>query len=164
MFYIVSIILALFILITIFFVNVNFLIYIAIALFILHIIFTKSIFMTIKKLLHLIPYFLAIFIIQAFNSRGEYYNVFGFYIDKVGADFTIIYFIRIASVLYFLSIFFIIIKKYNILFTSHRASVYNTINVVIIHKPYVFSKNLSGHIINSRILTYRLGYFRMKLL
>ena len=55
MFYIVSIILALFILITIFFVNVNFLIYIAIALFILHIIFTKSIFMTIKKLLHLIP-------------------------------------------------------------------------------------------------------------
>ena len=82
MFYIVSIILALFILITIFFVNVNFLIYIAIALFILHIIFTKSIFMTIKKLLHLIPYFLAIFIIQALNSRGEYYNVFGFYIDK----------------------------------------------------------------------------------
>ncbi|MEI0445815.1 hypothetical protein R4J03_01985 [Brachyspira intermedia] len=111
MLYILYIISALFLLITIFFIKVNYLIYIAIAFFILHIIFTKSIFMTIKKLLYLIPYFLAIFIIQALNSRGEYYNLFGFYIDKVGTDFTIIYFIRIASVLYFLSIFFIIIKK-----------------------------------------------------
>ena len=110
MLYILYIISALFLLITIFFIKVNYLIYIAIAFFILHIIFTKSIFMTIKKLLYLIPYFLAIFIIQALNSRGEYYNLFGFYIDKVGADFTIIYFIRIASILYFLSIFFIIIN------------------------------------------------------
>ena len=114
MLYILYIISALFLLITIFFIKVNYLIYIAIAFFILHIIFTKSIFMTIKKLLHLIPYFLAIFIIQALNSRGEYYNVFGFYIDKVGADFTFIYFIRIAAVLYFLSIFFLIMKKLKI--------------------------------------------------
>ena len=90
MLYILYIISALFLLITIFFIKVNYLIYIAIAFFILHIIFTKSIFMTIKKLLYLIPYFLAIFIIQALNSRGEYYNLFGFYIDKVGTDITII--------------------------------------------------------------------------
>lgn len=111
MLYILSILLALFIFISIFFIKVNLLIYIAIASFILHIIFTKSIYKTIKRLLHLIPYFLAIFILQALNARGEYYQIFGFYIDKVGADFTVIYFIRIASVLYFLSIFFIIIKK-----------------------------------------------------
>lgn len=111
MLYILYIISALFILITIFFIKVNFLVYITIALFIFHIIFTKSIFMTVKKLLYLLPYFIAIFIIQALNSRGEYYNFFGFYIDKVGADFTIIYFMRIVSVLYFLSIFLIIIKK-----------------------------------------------------
>lgn len=114
MLYILSIISALFILAVIFFIKVNYLIYIAAVLFIVHIIFTKSIIKTINKLLHLIPYFLAIFIIQALNSRGEYYNILGFYIDKSGADFTIIYFIRIASVLYFLSIFFIIIKKLKI--------------------------------------------------
>ncbi|WP_157153652.1 hypothetical protein [Brachyspira murdochii] len=111
MLYIFTIILALFILITIFFIKVNFLIYTLAALFIVHIIFTKSFYKTIKKLLYLIPYFLAIFIIQALNSRGEYYTIFGIYLDKVGVNFTIIYFIRIASVLYFLSIFFIIIKK-----------------------------------------------------
>uniref|UniRef100_UPI00260F744F hypothetical protein n=1 Tax=uncultured Brachyspira sp. TaxID=221953 RepID=UPI00260F744F len=111
MFYILYIISSLVILITIFFIKADFLIYITIAFFILHIIFTKSILITIKKLLYLLPYFLAIFIIQALNSRGEYYNLFGFYIDKAGADFTIIYFMRIVSVLYFLSIFFIIIKK-----------------------------------------------------
>ena len=60
------------------------------------------------------PYFLAIFIIQSLNARGEYYKIFGFYIDKTGADFTIIYFVRIAAILYFISIFFIIIKKLKI--------------------------------------------------
>ena len=67
-----------------------------------------------KKLLYLFPYFLAIFIIQSLNARGEYYKIFGFYIDKTGADFTIIYFVRIAAILYFISIFFIIIKKLKI--------------------------------------------------
>ncbi len=113
MLYITSIILALFLFIIIFTVKVNILIYIGAALFIIHII-TKSLYKTIKRLLHLIPYFLAVFIIQGLNSRGEYYNILGIYIDKAGADFTIIYFIRILSLLYFLSIFFILIKKIKI--------------------------------------------------
>lgn len=114
MFYIIFVILGLFIFISIFFWQVNILICAAIILFTLHIIFTKSIYKTLKKLLYLFPYFLAIFIIQSLNARGEYYKILGFYIDKTGADFTIIYFIRIASILYFLSIFFIIIKKLRI--------------------------------------------------
>lgn len=114
MLYIIFIILGLFIFISIFFLQFNLLIYFAIILFALHIIFTKSIFKTLKKLLYLFPYFLAIFIIQSLNARGEYYKIFGFYIDKTGADFTIIYFIRIAAILYFISIFFIIIKKIKI--------------------------------------------------
>lgn len=114
MLYIIFIILGLFIFISIFFLQFNLLIYFAIILFALHIIFTKSIFKTLKKLFYLFPYFLAIFIIQSLNARGEYYKIFGFYIDKTGADFTIIYFIRIAAILYFISIFFIIIKKIKI--------------------------------------------------
>ena len=114
MLYIIFIILCLFIFISIFFLQFNLLIYFAIILFALHIIFTKSIFKTLKKLFYLFPYFLAIFIIQSLNARGEYYKIFGFYIDKTGADFTIIYFIRIAAILYFISIFFIIIKKLKI--------------------------------------------------
>ena len=93
---------------------INALTYFAIILFILHIIFTKSIIKTFKKIFYLLPYFLAIFIIQSLNARGEYYKIFGFYIDKTGADFTIIYFVRISAVLYFLSIFFIVIKKLKI--------------------------------------------------
>lgn len=114
MLYIIFIILGLFIFISIFFLQFNLLIYFAIILFALHIIFTKSIFKTLKKLFYLFPYFLAIFIIQSLNARGEYYKIFGFYIDKAGADFTIIYFIRIAAILYFISIFFIFIKKIKI--------------------------------------------------
>ena len=114
MLYIIFIILGLFIFISIFFLQFNLLIYFAIILFALHIIFTKSIFKTLKKLFYLLPYFLAIFIIQSLNARGEYYKIFGFYIDKTGADFTIIYFIKIAAILYFISIFFIIIKKLKI--------------------------------------------------
>lgn len=114
MLYIIFIILGLFIFISIFFLQFNLLIYFAIILFALHIIFTKSIFKTLKKLFYLFPYFLAIFIIQSLNARGEYYKILGFYIDKTGADFTIVYFIRIATVLYFISIFFIIIKKIKI--------------------------------------------------
>lgn len=114
MLYIIFIILGLFIFISIFFLQFNLLIYFAIILFALHTIFTKSIFKTLKKLLYLFMYFLAIFIIQSLNARGEYYKIFGFYIDKTGADFTIIYFIRIAAILYFISIFFIIIKKIKI--------------------------------------------------
>lgn len=114
MLYIIFIILGLFIFISIFFLQFNLLIYFAIILFALHIIFTKSIFKTLKKLFYLFPYFLAIFIIQSLNARGEYYKIFGFYIDKTGADFTIIYFVRIAAILYFISIFFIIIKKLKI--------------------------------------------------
>ena len=114
MLYIIFIILGLFIFISIFFLQFNLLIYFAIILFALHIIFTKSIFKTLKKLFYLFPYFLAIFIIQSLNARGEYYKILGFYIDKMGADFTIIYFIRIAAILYFISIFFIFIKKLKI--------------------------------------------------
>ena len=114
MLYIIFIILGLFIFISIFFLQFNLLIYFAIILFVLHIVFTKSIFKTLKKLFYLFPYFLAIFIIQSLNARGEYYKILGFYIDKTGADFTIIYFIRIAAILYFISIFFIIIKKLKI--------------------------------------------------
>lgn len=114
MLYIIFIILGLFIFISIFFLQFNLLIYFAIILFALHIIFTKSIFKTLKKLFYLFPYFLAIFIIQSLNARGEYYKILGFYIDKTGADFTILYFIRIAAILYFISIFFIIIKKLKI--------------------------------------------------
>ena len=114
MLYIIFIILGLFIFISIFFLQFNLLIYFAIILFALHTIFTKSIIKTLKKLLYLFPYFLAIFIIQSLNARGEYYKILGFYIDKTGADFTIIYFIRIAAILYFISIFFIIIKKLKI--------------------------------------------------
>lgn len=114
MLYIIFIILGLFIFISIFFLQFNLLIYLAIILFAPHIIFTKSIFKTLKKLFYLFPYFLAIFIIQSLNARGEYYKILGFYIDKTGADFTIIYFIRIAAILYFISIFFIIIKKIKI--------------------------------------------------
>lgn len=114
MLYIIFIILGLFIFISIFFLQFNLLIYFAIILFALHIIFTKSIFKTLKKLFYLFPYFLAIFIIQSLNARGEYYKILGFYIDKTGADFTIIYFIRIAAILYFISIFFIFIKKLKI--------------------------------------------------
>ena len=114
MLYIIFIILGLFIFISIFFLQFNLLIYFAIILFALHIIFTKSIFKTLKKLFYLFPYFLAIFIIQSLNARGEYYKILGFYIDKTGADFTIIYFVRIAAILYFISIFFIIIKKLKI--------------------------------------------------
>ena len=114
MLYIIFIILGLFIFISIFFLQFNLLIYFAIILFALHIIFTKSIFKTLKKIFYLLPYFFAIFIIQSLNARGEYYKIFGFYIDKTGADFTIIYFIRIAAILYFISIFFILIKKLKI--------------------------------------------------
>lgn len=114
MFYIIFIILGLFIFISIFFLQFNLLIYFAIILFSLHIIFTKSILKTLKKLFYLFPYFLAIFIIQSLNARGEYYKIFGFYIDKTGADFTIIYFVRIAAIFYFISIFFIFIKKLKI--------------------------------------------------
>lgn len=114
MLYIISIIFGLFIFISIFFLPINILIYIAAILFILNIIFTKSVFKTLKKLFYLFPYFLAVFIIQSLNARGEYYKIFDFYVDKTGADFTVIYFIRIASVLYFLSVFFIIIKKIKI--------------------------------------------------
>ena len=114
MLYIIFIILGLFIFISIFFLQFNLLIYFAIILFALHTIFTKSIFKTLKKLFYLFPYFLAIFIIQSLNARGEYYKILGFYIDKTGADFTIIYFVRIAAILYFISIFFIIIKKLKI--------------------------------------------------
>ena len=114
MLYIIFIILGLFIFISIFFLQFNLLIYFAIILFALHIIFTKSIFKTLKKIFYLLPYFFAIFIIQSLNARGEYYKILGFYIDKTGADFTIIYFVRISAVLYFISIFFIIIKKIKI--------------------------------------------------
>lgn len=114
MLYITSIIFGLFIFISIFFLQINILIYITIILFTLNIILTKSILKTLKKLFYLFPYFLAIFIIQSLNARGEYYKIFGFYIDKTGADFTIIYFIRIVSVLYFLSVFFVFIKKIQI--------------------------------------------------
>lgn len=114
MLYIIFIILGLFIFISIFFLPINALIYFVVILFALNIIFTKSIFKTLKKIFYLFPYFLAIFIIQSLNARGEYYKIFGFYIDKTGADFTIIYFIRIAAILYFISIFFIIIKKIKI--------------------------------------------------
>ena len=114
MLYIISIIFGLFIFISIFFLPINALIYFCIILFALHIIFTKSIIKTLKKLFYLFPYFFAIFIIQSLNARGEYYKIFGFYIDKTGADFTIIYFIRISAVLYFLSIFFLLIKKLKI--------------------------------------------------
>lgn len=114
MLYIISIIFGLFIFISIFFLPINLLIYTAIILFVIHIIFTKSILKTLKKIFYLLPYFLAIFIIQSLNARGEYYKIFGFYIDKTGADFTIIYFVRIAAVLYFLSIFFTLIKKIKI--------------------------------------------------
>lgn len=114
MFFIIYIIFGLSIFISIFFLKVNILIYVSIILFSLHIIFTKSLYKTLKKLFYLFPYFLAIFIIQSLNARGEYYKIFGFYIDKTGANFTIVYFIRIASLLYFLSIFFIFIKKLNI--------------------------------------------------
>ena len=91
MLYIISIIFGLFIFISIFFLPINLLIYTAIILFVIHIIFTKSILKTLKKIFYLLPYFLAIFIIQSLNARGEYYKIFGFYIDKTGADFTIIY-------------------------------------------------------------------------
>lgn len=114
MFYIIFIILGLFIFISIFFLPINAIIYFVIILFTLNIIFTKSISKTLKKLFYLLPYFFAIFIIQSLNARGEYYKILGFYIDKTGADFTIIYFIRIAAILYFISIFFIIIKKLKI--------------------------------------------------
>ena len=114
MLYIIFIILGLFIFISIFFLPINALIYFVVILFALNIIFTKSIFKTLKKIFYLFPYFLAIFIIQSLNARGEYYKIFGFYIDKTGADFTIIYFVRIAAILYFISIFFIIIKKIKI--------------------------------------------------
>ncbi len=114
MLYIFSAVSALFILIAIFFIKINLLIYISAALFIINIIITKSIYRTVKRLMHLIPYFLAILIIQALNSRGEYYTVFGIYLDKAGVDFTIAYFLRIASVLYFLSIFFFIINMMRI--------------------------------------------------
>lgn len=114
MLYIISIIFGLLIFILIFFLPINALIYFCVILFVLHIIFTKSIFKTLKKLFYLFPYFLAIFIIQSLNARGEYYKILGFYIDKTGADFTIIYFIRISAVLYFLSIFFLLIKKLKI--------------------------------------------------
>ena len=114
MLYIISIIFGLFIFISIFFLPINALIYFVVILFTLNIIFTKSIFKTFKKIFYLLPYFLAIFIIQSLNARGEYYKIFGFYIDKTGADFTIIYFVRISAVLYFLSIFFILIKKLKI--------------------------------------------------
>lgn len=114
MLYIISIIFGLFIFISIFFLPINALIYFVVILFALNIIFTKSIFKTFKKIFYLLPYFLAIFIIQSLNARGEYYKILGFYIDKTGADFTIIYFIRIAAILYFISIFFIIIKKIKI--------------------------------------------------
>ena len=114
MLYIISIIFGLFIFISIFFLPINALIYFCVILFALHIIFTKSILKTLKKLFYLFPYFLAIFIIQSLNARGEYYKIFGLYIDKTGADFTIIYFIRISAVLYFLSIFLILIKKLKI--------------------------------------------------
>ena len=114
MLYIISIIFGLFIFISIFFLPINALIYFVVILFALNIIFTKSIFKTLKKIFYLLPYFFAIFIIQSLNARGEYYKILGFYIDKTGADFTIIYFVRISAVLYFISIFFIIIKKIKI--------------------------------------------------
>lgn len=114
MFFTIYIILGLSVFISIFFLKVNILIYVFIILFTVHIAFTKSLYKTLKKLFYLFPYFFAIFIIQSLNARGEYYRIFGFYIDKTGADFTIIYFIRIASLIYFLSIFFMFIKKLNI--------------------------------------------------
>lgn len=60
------------------------------------------------------PYFIAILIIQSLNPRGEYYNILGIYLDKVGVNFTIIYFIRVITLLYFITIVIYTIKKIKI--------------------------------------------------
>lgn len=114
MIYILSIIISVIIFISIFYIQFNILIYITLTLFIINTALTKSVFKTIKRALHLLPYFFAVLILQIINPRGEYYKIFDIYIDKTGFDFTITYFIRILSILYFLSIFFTIIKKMSV--------------------------------------------------
>ena len=114
MFYILFILIFLFLFISIFFIKFNILIYILLISFIIYMVLTKSIYKSIKRIYYLIPYFLAVFIIQSLNSRGEYYKVFNFYLDKIGVNFTILYFTKISTTLYLLSIFFIIIRKFKI--------------------------------------------------
>lgn len=114
MLYTLSIIVSTVLFISLFYIKFNILIYVSLILFLSHIIITRSLKKTIKRALHILPYFIAVLILQILNPRGEYYRVFGLYIDKTGFNFTVVYFIRIISILYFLSISFTFIKKLNI--------------------------------------------------
>ena len=79
--------------------------------FLANVLFLRSIIKPFKRAVYILPYFLAVFILQSITYRGEYYKFFGFSLDKTGVIFSIEYFIKILSILYFLSIAFIILKK-----------------------------------------------------
>lgn len=83
-------------------------------LFLINILFLRSIIKPLKRALHILPYFLAVLMLQSITYRGEYYNVFGFPLDKTGVIFSVEYFIKILSLLYFLNISFIILKKFTL--------------------------------------------------
>lgn len=83
-------------------------------LFFVFLVYKKSFSQSIKKIIYIMPYFFGVLIIQALTPRGEYYKIFFLYLDKIGTDFTIVYFTKIAAVLYFLNLFFIFSKKIKI--------------------------------------------------
>jgi len=97
--------------ISLFFLQANIGLILLCILFLINILFLRSIIKPLKRALHILPYFLAVLVLQSITYRGEYYTVFGFPLDKTGVVFSVEYFIKILSILYFLSIAFIILKK-----------------------------------------------------
>lgn len=83
-------------------------------LFIINILFLRSIIKPCKRAIYILPYFLAVLFLQSITYRGEYYSILGLSLDKTGVAFSIEYFIKILSILYFLNIAFIILKKFTL--------------------------------------------------
>lgn len=83
-------------------------------LFLINILFLRSIIKPLKRALYILPYFLAVLVLQSITYRGEYYNVFGLSLDKTGVTISVEYFIKILSILYFLNVAFIILKKFTL--------------------------------------------------
>lgn len=111
MLYIFAIIVGVCIFISIFYINTITLIVFLFLFFLSNIIIQKSLAKALKRFFYILPYFLGVLILQAITPRGEFYNFLGFKLDKTGVDFTVLYFVRLISILYFLSFFFFVIRK-----------------------------------------------------
>lgn len=97
--------------INLFFLSFNISLIVLPCLVLANVIISKSIVKTLKRAVYIMPYFLAVLILQGMTLRGEYYNIFGILLDKTGVDFSVYYFLKILNILYFLSFSFFIIKK-----------------------------------------------------